>query len=618
MQDDFPSSRLRRQLSGEGDDLSAEAPPLMAGVDGHLAKVDHRAVRPVDWAQGDATDQFAIEIGGDMNVLFFFRQLPGGEIQSERHAQDAAAKLHQVAVAAGIVFHLHELQHIGPLAIPGAPPLIHARAAAHRDRRKAPKLKTVQPSEAPLAKHQGWKALRNRRMVRCEQDSGRQARNQRLAGNQGPERTTMHESANTTFHRLLDREILVSERRRMLSLAIVQAVILALILLSVAFVPGFVRSIYHDRLPVRAAFAAFSAFIAYELLAAGLLTVLLRRRRNFPVVGRYMNALIETSFPTLLLYLLTGYLSAPIVFGTWPALLYFVFIILSTLRLDFALSAFTGAVAAVQLFVLASVTLHLAWRTDDPNFSIAYHLTRSAVLFGAGLLAGSVGTTIKSHFQRALEAVSARDRVTNMFGQHVSPRVVERLLANGAAELSEMRRVCVMFVDIRGFTEAARVRSPAAVVARLDAVFEILVDIVDRHNGIVNKFLGDGLLAIFGAPIDDPLEAANAVEAARKMLSAIGASNAGNPWPIRLGIGIHIGQAVAGTVGTARRKEYTVIGDTVNLASRLESLNKEVGSELLVSDAVREAGGNAIGDALPLGPVFVRGYAEPVTVWRLV
>ena len=429
----------------------------------------------------------------------------------------------------------------------------------------------------------------------------------------------MHEPdpAETTFRRALNREILVSERRRMLGLAAMLAVILALMLLAAAFAPGFVRSIYHGRLPVGIVLTAFPAFLAYELLAAAFLTFRLRRGRNFPVYGRYANALIETSFPTLVLYLLTGYLSAPIVFGTWAALLYFLLIILSTLRLDFALSAFTGSVAAVELFALASVTLHLVGQTDDPNFSIAYHLARSGVLLAAGLLAGAVGATIKSHFERALAAASARDRVTNLFGQHVSPRVVEQLLAIGAAEISEMRRVTVMFVDIRGFTQAARGRTPAEVVARLNAFFEILVDVVDRHNGIVNKFLGDGMLAIFGAPIEDPLEAANAVKAAREILSAVGASHAGAAWPIRLGIGIHIGQAVAGTVGSPRRKEYTVVGDTVNLASRLESLNKEVGSELIVSDAVREAAGEAIGDALPLGPVSVRGYAEPVTVWRL-
>ncbi len=426
------------------------------------------------------------------------------------------------------------------------------------------------------------------------------------------------DTAETTFQRLLNRETLVSERRRMLILAAMGALIFVLILLAGTFAPNFVRSIYHDRLPERAALAAFSAFIAYELFAAGLVTIFLRRGRNYPVLGRYANALVETSFPTVLLYLLAGYLSAPVlIFGTWPALLYFLFIILSTLRLDFALSAFTGAVAAIELFALASVTLHLGWQTEDPNFSIGYHLTRSAVLLAAGLLAGSVGATIKSHFRRALAAASARDEVTNLFGQHVSPRVVDQLLAIGAAELSEMRRVCVMFVDIRSFTSAARNRTPAEVVERLDAVFEILVEAVDRHNGIVNKFLGDGLLAIFGAPIDDPLEAANAVAAAREMLKSIEASNADDPWPIRLGIGIHVGQAVAGTVGSQRRKEYTVIGDTVNLASRLESLNKEVGSQLIVSDAVREAAREAIGEALPLGPVPVRGYTEPVSVWRL-
>jgi adenylate cyclase len=423
---------------------------------------------------------------------------------------------------------------------------------------------------------------------------------------------------DTAFQRLLNREILLSERRRMLILAALQAFILVLILLTATFAPSFVRSIYHSRVPERAAVAAFSAFIAYELFAAGVVTAFLRRGRNFPVWGRYGNALIETSFPTVLLYLLAGYLSSPIIiFGAWPALLYFLFIILSTLRLNFALSAFTGAVAAVELFVLALVTLHLAWRTDDPAFSIGDHLTRSAVLLAAGLLAGYAGATIKSHFRRALAAASARDEVTNLFGQHVSPRVVEQLLAIGAAELSEMRRVCVMFVDIRSFTAAARSRTPAEVVERLDAVFEILVEAVDRHNGIVNKFLGDGLLAIFGAPIDDPFEAANAIAAAREMLTSVEASNVGHAWPIRLGIGIHIGQAVAGTVGSHRRKEYTVIGDTVNLASRLESLNKDVGSQLIVSDAVREAAREAIGEALPLGPVSVRGYAEPVTVWRL-
>ncbi|MGA2795873.1 MAG: adenylate/guanylate cyclase domain-containing protein [Roseiarcus sp.] len=422
--------------------------------------------------------------------------------------------------------------------------------------------------------------------------------------------------ADTTFQALLNREVLRSERRRVLSLTGMLTVILTVIYLLLGFAPGLVGSIFHGRIPSRAPLTIFPPFIAYELAVAAFVTFLARRGRSFPTVGRYANALVETSFPTLGIYVLTGYIDAPVAFSSWPALLYFLFIILSTLRLDFVLSAFTGAVAAVELFALAYVEMRLVWRADDLNYSIAFHLTRNAVPLAAGLFAGSVGVTIKSHFERALAAASARDRVTNLFGQHVSPQVVDRLLAIGAAELSEMRRVCVMFVDIRGFTAAARDRSPAEVVARLEAVFAILVEIVDRHHGIVNRFLGDGFLAMFGAPIDDPAAAANAVAAGRGMLRAIGESNDGSPWPIRIRIGVHIGEAVTGTVGSPRRKEYTVIGDTVNLASRLESLNKEVGSQFLVSDAMRKAVGEAIGDAHPLGPVAVRGYAEPVAVWR--
>jgi adenylate cyclase len=422
---------------------------------------------------------------------------------------------------------------------------------------------------------------------------------------------------DSALPRLLAREILLSERRRVLGLAGLLTFILALLLLMVSVAPGLVRSTFHGRIPLRVALTAFLPFIAYELLVAGVFTLLLRRGRNFWVFGRFANAFIETSFPTLLLYQLTHYVAGSTIFNGWHTQLYFLFIILSTLRLDFVLSAFTGAVAAVEFFALAYATLHRGWLGEDFGVNLTFYLSRSVVLLAAGLIAGAVGVTIRRQFERAIAAASARDRVTNLFGQHVSPQVVERLLALDAAELGEMRQVCVMFVDIRSFTAAARERSPAEVVSRLDAVFALLVDSIDRHHGIVNKFLGDGLLAIFGAPLDDPAAAADAVTAAREMLRAVAASNVGSAWPIRIGIGIHIGEAVAGTVGSPRRKEYTVIGDTVNLAARLESLNKEVSSQLLVSDAVRRAAGEAIGEALPLGPVSVRGYAEPVTVWRL-
>jgi adenylate cyclase len=139
-----------------------------------------------------------------------------------------------------------------------------------------------------------------------------------------------------------------------------------------------------------------------------------------------------------------------------------------------------------------------------------------------------------------------------------------------------------------------------------------------RQPPPVRKFLGDGFMAIFGAPLEDPAAAHHAVAAAQEILVEIDRRDlADGAWPLRVGIGLHIGDAVTGNVGSPRRKEFTAIGDTVNLASRLEQLTKEHNARLIVSDAIVAAIGNAAGTATKLGAATVKGYAEPVNIWRL-
>src|SRR6201999_626269 len=122
------------------------------------------------------------------------------------------------------------------------------------------------------------------------------------------------------------------------------------------------------------------------------------------------------------------------------------------------------------------------------------------------------------------------------------------------------------------------------------------------------KFLGDGFLALFGVPFEAPEAAHHAVAAAREMLVAMNVINEVTSWPLRIGIGIDFGEVVAGNIGSPRRKEYTVIGDTVNFAARLESLNKEFNSQLLISAAVRDALDRDGRDAGSLGEVAIKGY----------
>src|SRR6266436_3721171 len=319
--------------------------------------------------------------------------------------------------------------------------------------------------------------------------------------------------------------------------------------------------------------------------------------------------------PTVALALHIQNMGAVQALGFVAPLAYFIFIILSTLRLDFWLSTFTGFVAAAELFGMA-MFYHPAINID-PKPDIWYHAARSLIILICGMLAGAVGVQLRRQFEASIQAATARDRITNLFGQHVSPQVVERLMAEGVSAASDIRRVAVMFVDFRSFTAAARSRSPQDVVDRLDGAFAVLVEILDRHGGIVNKFLGDGFLALFGAPFEAANAPHRAVAAAREMLVAMARINEASDWPLRIGIGVHFGEVVAGNIGSPRRKEYTVIGDTVNFASRLEALNKELDSQLLISAVVRETLGEDGSDAVLLGEIPIRGYERPVPVWQL-
>ncbi len=414
----------------------------------------------------------------------------------------------------------------------------------------------------------------------------------------------------------LRREIMRSERQRMRTLAVILAALLMVTTAMVYLFPNVVRQLFRDGVPPWLPVATVGPFILYELGALQVLEWRSAHGLDFPRYARFLNALIETSLPGVIIFALGKRMEAHTVLGAWPPLLFFIFILLSTLRLDFALSLWTGAVAAVEQMALAAWLLPLSLLAEKANETWEYHLGRSLVLLLAGLVAGLVARTLRRQFEASMTAVAARDRVTNLFGQHVSPAVVDRLLATPTDLPSETRRVCVLFLDIRGFTAQTRLRTAPQTVALLNDFFAEMVEIVDRHNGIVNKFLGDGFLALFGAPFDDPDAAEDAIASAQAMLAAIDRWNAARPaQALKVGIGIHIGDTVTGTVGSALRKEYTVIGDTVNLAARLEQLTKELGARLLVSDALGEVARQSGGR--DLGPLAIRGYDEKVRVWQL-
>ncbi len=360
--------------------------------------------------------------------------------------------------------------------------------------------------------------------------------------------------------------------------------------------------------------------LGYELYAVYVASTALQRARLPTKAVRYRNAFVETSLPTAFFVLGVAADSPPDLYIIPVAWLYFAFIILSIFHLDFWLCAFTGLVAGAEYAWLYARYLNVpAAAVLDPGLmSPVWPAIRVGLLVGCGLIAGVISVRIRRYFATALQSVHERNRIISTFGQHVSPAVVEQLLNQDVELKSELRHVCVMFLDIQGFTTFAESRRPEEVVAYLNGLFSVMIEIVNRHHGIVNKFLGDGFMAIFGAPIPDESAAQHGVMAALAILGEVDAMTAiGAIAPTTLRIGLHAGEVVTGTVGSAERKEYTIIGDVVNVASRLEQLNKEYGTCLLASDSV--VGGLDPGDvrARPIGSVTVRGREHPIDVFEV-
>jgi adenylate cyclase len=213
----------------------------------------------------------------------------------------------------------------------------------------------------------------------------------------------------------------------------------------------------------------------------------------------------------------------------------------------------------------------------------------------------------------------AREEAIAMFSRFVNPHVVRQLVERGGLEgAGEAREVTLLFSDIRGFTTLSETRSPQQVVEILNRYFSRQVDVIFRHGGSLDKFIGDAIMAFWGAPLDDPDHAQRAVACALEMADALVAfkeelGELGRDFDV--GIGVHSGPAVVGLIGSEQRREYTSIGDTVNLASRIEGLTKEAGRRILVSRETMERCGGAF-DFVSCGTFQAKGRAQPVELFE--
>ena len=246
---------------------------------------------------------------------------------------------------------------------------------------------------------------------------------------------------------------------------------------------------------------------------------------------------------------------------------------------------------------------------------------------GIGAVVAALGYAVwraraeAAHLRRRLEsATTSLEQLQLSFARFAPQEVVERIIASGVSTSAEKKTVTVLFADIVGFTALSERMEPALLVEILNGYFARMSRAIAEHHGHVSKFIGDGILALFGALEPDPWQADDAVRAALGMREALEEYNeelalAGQP-ALRVGIGLHRGVAVAGVIGSEELVEFTVIGSTVNLASRVEHLTPRHAADILIAAAVRE-GLDAHFALQELPAAAVAGISEPVVTYAV-
>jgi class 3 adenylate cyclase len=218
-------------------------------------------------------------------------------------------------------------------------------------------------------------------------------------------------------------------------------------------------------------------------------------------------------------------------------------------------------------------------------------------------------------FQEMAAGLALKDRYHSVLSMVADQRVAEQLMAGKIPLGGELREVTIIFCDIRGYTALSAGRDPREVIELLNKHMSALTRVVYRHHGVINQFAGDAIMILFGAPMDNPTHAADAVLCAQEMLAERERLNELTHEPLGIGFGIATGKVVAGCLGAENRADYTAVGDRVNLAARLCSV--AAAGDIVIDDQTRAALPEST-PSTPTEPLKLKGFSDPIIAHRLL
>ncbi|MCE9500164.1 MAG: adenylate/guanylate cyclase domain-containing protein [Leptospira sp.] len=337
-------------------------------------------------------------------------------------------------------------------------------------------------------------------------------------------------------------------------------------------------------------------------IIGGLFSLLISIMARYRLVKGTIIYFIAAGFVTLptTIYILAYFFvpGGPATYVTGPAsYLYFFTIAVCGLSFDARVATLAGLLAAIEYAIVCVLSFTTLEKISHPDPLFLQDLTsppiyffKSLMMLFTGLVVGVLATTAKKLMAQMLKEESEKSAISKLFGQFVSDEVKDKIIREKSEVIAENKEVAILFSDIRGFTSFSEKYKPDELVIHLNEYFDAMVESITRNGGIVDKFIGDAVMAYFGGLVEIESPSSSAFLAAQDMRKKL--SDLNEKWkkiglaPIDNGIGIHFGKVLQGTIGSRDRKDFTVIGDSVNTASRIESQCKEIKRPILLSEIV--------------------------------
>ncbi|MEQ9402004.1 MAG: adenylate/guanylate cyclase domain-containing protein [Cyclobacteriaceae bacterium] len=414
------------------------------------------------------------------------------------------------------------------------------------------------------------------------------------------------------LEKCIDLEIVKTEKRRLEIFLGVIGFGLIILMVNVIFFPAAISEVFVDPKSLSVGIYIALGFMLLLLMSRLMVGKIASCEKPLPVGYKFYSVFMESMIPALWLYLIISWERNAIFLDSPLVYIYIPLLIVSALHLNFWVSFFNGLLIAV-FFALIT---HWSFQEFSGEMflpPIVYY-TKALLFLLSGVCGGFVAWELKKRLTISVKTQEERDEIETLFSQQVSKQVVNALKSK--RDYSIKAEVTVLFLDIREFTQRVQHMSPEEVNKFQNKFFGPVINCINECGGIINQLMGDGLMASFGSAEGD-LHHERAYRAADKILNSLESSNKGIGDPIKIGVGIHSGEVIAGNIGTEERQQFSISGIPVITASRLEQMTKDYDCLLLVSGDFYEKVKHLTDGGESLGEVKMKGIDKEIEIIKL-